>query len=329
MNKKLSLLKTNIIPGVKGNIFLAPIAGWSDAAFRSICINWGADLAFTEMISAEGLSREKSKSLNLLAKANNEKKYAVQIFTSQPEKAAKSAYVLNKYKPALIDLNCGCSVPKVLKAGCGAFLLQEPKKIKNILKAIKSETNIPVSVKIRTGWDHNTINYLEVAENAIEGGASLITLHPRTRSQLFTSFADWSHLKILKEHIDIPVIGSGDLFSSKDVIKMLSETNCDGIMIARGALGNPFIFKEVKNYLKNKKNKEISNKRKIKTAYNHLKKCIKFKGEKTACKEMRKHFCSYSKGIRNSANFRKKIVSASTLEEYKIIIQEFNNKGIL
>ncbi len=313
---------------IKGNIFLAPLAGWSDAAFRSVCIKWGAYFTYTEMVSAEACARNNLKTFDLLFRAKNEKKIGFQIFAATPKTAAICVKKIIKYKPQVIDLNCGCSINKVLKTGSGASLLREPQKIMQIVKAMKNETQVPVTVKLRSGWDNDTINYLTTAEYAVKGGASLITLHPRTKSQLFTSYANLMHLSDLKKNCPIPVIGSGDLFSSDNIKNMLLKTGCDGVMIGRGAFGNPFIFKDAA-YLLNK-NKYItppSSKLRLKTALSQLKIMSEIKGEKLACIEMRKHMCSYSKGIMRSSDFRKKIVHASNLNEYKTIIKDFLNRS--
>jgi tRNA-dihydrouridine synthase B len=312
---------------IPGNIFLAPLAGWSDSAFRSICIKNGAYFTYTEMISAEACSHNSLKTFNLLKKATNEYKLGFQIFTSSEKTAASCIKVINKYKPAVIDLNCGCSINKVLKTGSGAALLKNPLKIFEIIKAIKSETDVPVTVKLRSGWDSDTINYLKTSESAIRGGAELITLHPRTRSQGFTGHADLNHLKDLKSEFTVTVIGSGDLFSPQNIKNMFLKTKCDGVMIGRGAFGNPFIFKETIRYLKTGKiPARPPVKYRLKTALKQLKLMIKDKGEKLACIEMRKHICSYSKGINNSADFRNKIVHAENLKEYKEIIYSFLQK---
>lgn len=322
----MQLLKPITIGKLKltGNIFLAPLAGWSDSAFRSICIKYGAYFTYTEMISAEACSRNSLKTFNLLKKAKNERKIGFQIFTSSSKTAALCIKAISKYKPSIIDLNCGCSINKVLKTGSGAALLKTPEKIMNILKAIKNETDVPVTVKLRSGWDNDTLNYMTTAEYAVRGGAELITLHPRTRAQGFTGYAHLSHLKKLKMISPVPVIGSGDLFTAESIKNMLLETGCDGVMVGRGAFGNPFIFKETKTLLKNSSIiKEPSVSRRLKTAFTQLKLMIQEKGEKLACIEMRKHICSYSRGIEKSADFRKNIVKASSSAEYKKIIKDF------
>ena len=316
------------LPGltIKGNIFLAPIAGFTDAAFRSICIDKGAYFTFTEMVSSEACIRKNKKTLNMLIRAKNEKIIGVQIFTDSPRSAVESMKEILRFNPSLIDINCGCSISKILKSGAGAQLLKDPKKIKEIITLIRSKTDLPVSVKIRSGWDNSSINYIDVGKAAEDGGASLITLHPRLRTDLFRGKANWDHIKILKESLSIPVIGSGDLFTAFDIKNMLSLTKCDGVMIARGAIGNPFIFEDVKKLLTNGNYKsEYLPEEKLLCAIEHLNRIIQIKGDERGCKEMRKHFVSYTRGLPHSADLRKEIVHAKTKNEYFIIIDKYLN----
>ncbi len=309
---------------VSGNIFLAPMAGWTDAAFRSICIEWGAHLAFTEMVSAEAVARNNSKTLALLRRADREKHLCVQIFASSALRAAQAVRQINRLKPSMVDLNCGCSIPKILKSGCGAALLRSPGKIKEIVRAMSSETDAPVSVKLRSGWDSESVNYVKSAEHAQEGGASMICLHPRTRAQAFRGSAEWLHLKELKKKLSIPVFGSGDLFTAEDVRLMLEETGCDGVMIARGAMGNPFIFRDTIRLLKCGDALELPTARqRMLTALKQLALAISIKGEQVACREMRKQLCAYSKGIPGSASLRRHITQAPKYREYEKIIYDF------
>jgi tRNA-dihydrouridine synthase B len=321
-----SLLKEIILPGltIPGNLFLAPIAGYSDAAFRSICVTWGAYLCYTEMVSAAGVVRNSSKTLDLLKRAENERFLAVQLFGSDEGSVAKAVRLLEPHNPSLYDLNCGCSVPKVLKSGAGAALLREPKKILAMVRAMCQETDIPVSVKLRSGWDQNSINILDTAAAAEQGGAVLICLHPRTRSQGFAGTAQLSHLRQLKKQSNAAVIGSGDLFTPEDAAVMLRETGCDGVMFARGALGNPYIFTETKELLEGKiPTPAPTAQRKLHTALQQLELAVAFKGEHKACKDMRKHFCYYSKGVPGGARLRAQVVRAETVQDYKRLFSDF------
>jgi tRNA-dihydrouridine synthase B len=312
---------------VRGNILLAPMAGYSDAAFRSLCLEHGAALCFTEMVSAEALSRGSMKTLELLKRAENETSLAVQIFAGRPHTAARAVRILSAYKPDLIDLNCGCSVPKILKSGCGAVLLKTPAVIKEIVHAMREETDACVSVKLRSGWDHESINYLAAAEAALKGGACLVSLHPRTRAQGFRETAALSHLSDLKAKISVPVLGSGDLFSAAGALKMLSETGCDGIMFARGALGNPFIFAQTRALAQGRCYPARTSGEKLSAALRQLSLAVRFQGEAKACREMRKHFCAYTKGIPRGAALRRRIVHAASEAEYRRLVQEYLSYG--
>ena len=302
------------------------MAGYSDAAFRSICLEWGADLCYTEMVSAEGVVRNNVKTLELLQRADNERIFAVQIFASEPRTAARAVQKLTLYQPDLYDLNCGCSVAKVLKSGSGAALLRTPEKIGAIVKAIRGETDSPVTVKLRSGWDQSSINYLYCAQAAEQGGAAMVCLHPRTRSQGFSGRARLSELKDLKARCSVPVIGSGDMFSPADALRVFRESGCDGLMFARGALGNPFIFKATKDLLNGgDPGTAPAGPERLQTALQQLELAVAFKGEARACKEMRKHFCYYSKGIPGGAELRARAVRAKRVEDYLNLVSEISD----
>ncbi|TFG59734.1 MAG: tRNA-dihydrouridine synthase family protein, partial [Spirochaetales bacterium] len=236
-----SLYHSLDLPGIRmpGNIFLAPLAGYTDRSFRLSCSEFGADLTYTEMVSALGIYHNSRKTVALFEKSPEEPFKAVQIFAPGPEFLADITPALLAQSPALIDINCGCPVPKVVKTGAGAALMKEPKKIGAMVKALKDAVSIlgstvQVTVKLRSGLDANSINFLECAREAAEAGASMLCLHPRTRSQGYGGSAEWAHLALLKEAVPVPVFGSGDLFTAQDVERMLRETGCDGVMVARG-----------------------------------------------------------------------------------------------
>jgi nifR3 family TIM-barrel protein len=236
---------------VPGNLFLAPLAGYSDIAFRGLCAAYGSDMSYSEMLSAEGFVRNNRKTLVLLERAENERFFGAQIFSASPYSAAKAAQAICALEPppTLIDLNCGCPVPKVVKTGAGAALLKNPRLVYDMVKAIKENSKVPVSVKIRSGWDAASLNYRETADAAVQAGAALVCLHARTRTQLYAGSADWSHIKDLTQHCPVPVFGSGDVLSAGAAAAMLEETRCAGLMFARGAIGNPFIFHETRALL--------------------------------------------------------------------------------
>lgn len=324
--ERKSLFKTIKIKNmeVPGNLFLAPLAGFTDRAFRRICIEKGASFSYTEMISSEAVVRGNDKTLNLAERAPNEDIYGIQIFSGNAASAAGSLEKLIPYNPTLIDLNCGCPVAKIVKSGAGSALMQTPEKIKEIVKALTELTDIPITVKIRSGWTSDTQNYLNAAEMALKGGASLISIHPRTRSQFYSGKADWNCIKTLKEEFDVPVIGSGDLYTGEDARKMIEETGCDAVMFARGAIGNPFVFEEAKAALSGDENYQSpTEEEKVHTAFRQLGFAIKYIGEGKAVKEMRKHLCAYTKGITGGSVFRNKIVHGNSFEEYRQMFDEF------
>ena len=300
------------------------MAGYTDAAFRAVCAQQGARLCFTEMASADALSRNNGTTLRLLKKSPEETLTAFQIFGSTPAIAAAAVRRITSLRPAIVDLNCGCSVPKVLKADCGALLLRDPALIGSIVAAMKSETDIPVSVKLRLGWEASSLTYLACAEAAVKAGASLVTLHPRTRAQGFSGTAQWNHIRILKEACPVPVIGSGDLFSAQDCLKMISTTGCDGVMIARGCLGNPFIFAQAEALLKGQPAQmRIAPVERLSLAISHLRLLADSVGEDKACRDMRKHFVAYTKGLAGSSMVRQSVVYAVRIDEYEEIVESY------
>lgn len=309
---------------IDGNIFLAPLAGYTDKAFRTMCIDTGASLTYSEMVSAEGIIRENRKTLELLTPAEGEHFFGVQIFTGHTDSAARSVEHVLRFNPSLIDLNCGCPVPKVVRSGAGAALLKDPEKLGRIVRSISGNTDVPVTVKIRTGWDEDSLNYIETAQAARENGAAMICLHGRTRKQGYSGSAGLEHIKQLKEYMDIPVFGSGDLFTPEAVRFMLENTGCDGVMIARGAIGNPFIFQQCRSLLEGSvPTADTDDTQKIEAALKHLDLSIHYAGEARAVKEMRKHLCAYTKGIEGGAALRNRLVHTSNTAEIKSILSSF------
>lgn len=311
-----------------GNIFLAPMAGFTDRSFRQICLENGADLCFTEMVSCEALVRDNGRTLNLAKAADNEKEYAVQIFSSNPISAAKASKQIVPLKPAFIDLNCGCPVPKIIKSGAGSALMKTPQIIGEIVKAVKEESGLPVTVKIRSGWSADSINYLEAAEIAQKAGAAMLSLHPRTRNQGYSGTADWKKIKELKKNSSVPVTGSGDLFSPEDGIRMLKETQCDAVMIARGSVGHPDIFNNIKRLAEKGSWTAMDPEEKLQTALKHFDLSVKYNGEKIACSEMKKHLCAYTKGMEGSANVRNRIVHCQDPDEYRTVLKDFMTSSL-
>jgi nifR3 family TIM-barrel protein len=316
-----------------GNLFLAPVAGFSDRAFRSICRDEGASFTYTEMISAEALVRGSKKTERLMQRAPNEIVYGVQLFGGDPESLARSAQIVREQAaPALIDINAGCPVPKIIKSGAGSSLTREPDKLFAVVHAVvEAVAPLPVTVKIRSGWDAENLTYTKASLAAIEAGAEAITLHPRTRAQGYDGKADWELLaklvglakhKTTRSGAPIAVFGSGDVFSPEDAKAMLEQTGVDGVMFARGALGNPFIFRETRDLLENGSYAKTVPKERLATGLRELSLLAADVGEYTACREMRKRFCAYVKGFPNAAELRKTIVACGTVEDYQNSLQK-------
>lgn len=318
---------------LSGNLFLAPVAGYSDRAFRSICRECGANFAYTEMVSAEALTRGSGKTEELMRRAPNEAQYAVQIFGGKPETMADAArIVLERTSCECIDINCGCPVPKIIKTGAGSALTREPEKLYAVVKAVVDsvEGRVPVTVKFRLGWDSEHITWKACAEAAIKAGVSAMTMHGRTRAQGYEGKADWNALAELVRFVQektaaapqkIPVFGSGDAFTPEDAKRMLEETQCDAVMFARGAMGNPFLFTQTHDFLTTGKIHEIDTKTRIDAGFRELNLLVADRGEKSACLEMRKRFCAYSRGILGGGALRKQLVQASTVAEFREIFE--------
>ena len=317
---------------LNGNLFLAPVAGYSDRSFRSICIENGASFTYTEMVSAEALTRNNLKTETLMRRAENEKVYSVQIFGGEPEKMAEAAeIVLKKTHCECIDINCGCPVPKIVKTGAGSALTQNPQMLKKVAEAVVNAVKgrAAVTVKIRSGWDQNSITYKEAATAALEAGINAITMHPRTKAQGYEGKSDWAKLSELVKLAEgkVPIFGSGDLFTPEDAKRMLEETGVSGVMFARGAMGNPFIFTKTIQLLTTGSYKEIPVAERLKTGFKELEMLSSDTNEKNACMEMRKRFCAYSKGISGGAELRQKTVHASSIQEYHTIFDPYIISG--
>ena len=312
---------------LKGNLFLAPVAGYSDAAFRSVCIENGACFTYTEMVSAEALVRKNLKTEILMRRACNEKAYSVQIFGGEPEIMAEAAnIVLEKTHCEVIDINCGCPVPKIIKTGAGSALTRDPDRLFKVAEAVvKAGGGVPVTVKIRSGWESKQITWQAAAEAALSAGVSAITIHPRTRAQGYEGHSDWNIMKELVELVDgrVPVFGSGDLFKPEDAKAMLEQTGADAVMFARGAMGNPFIFRDATDLLTKGSYEPVPPEERVKTGFAELERLVAETSEQHACLEMRKRFAAYSKGISGGAVLRARIVHAATVADYKDIFSQF------
>ena len=307
-----------------GRVFLAPMAGVTDLAFRLICKEKGCDLLYTEMINAKALCYDDDKTKKMLNIREEEHPVSVQIFGSDPNYMGKAADILNEYPNEILDINMGCPAPKVIKNGDGSALMRNPKLAGEVLKAVVKNSIKPVTLKIRKGWDDNSINALEIAKIAEDAGISAIAVHGRTREQYYSGVADWDIIKQVKEAVEVPVIGNGDVFDIKSAIKMLDKTGCDAIMIGRGSQGNPWIFSQINSYLENGiAIPEPSAEEKINTAIKHLNLALEEDGEYVAVREMRKHIAWYLKGLKNSARLRDEINKIESYDDVVLKLQRY------
>lgn len=299
----------------ENNIFLAPMAGIADRAFRELCINYGAGYTVTEMVSSKGLTMGDKKSKELLTLGEIENPAGAQIFGDDPEIMAQAAQKCLEFRPNIIDINMGCPAPKIAMNGGGASLMKNPKLAGEIVKAVSDAVDIPVTVKIRKGWDDESITAVELAQIAEKNGASAITVHGRTRMQMYSGKVDYNIIAKVKKAVDIPVIANGDVTDEQSAAIMLEKTNADAIMIGRGALGNPWIFRRINAYLSEcRVLPDVSINEKMAVMLKHIQKIIEYKGEYTAMREARHHAAYYTKGIRGGAALRKEI---STFEHFE------------
>ena len=297
-------------------VFLSPMAGVTDLPFRLICKEQDCGMLYTEMVNAKALCYDDQNTKKMLKIEEEEHPVAIQIFGSDPEYMGGAAKILNSYPNEILDINMGCPAPKVVKNGDGSALLKNPELAAKVLRAVVENSEKPVTLKIRKGWDDTCINAVEIAKIAEDCGISAIAVHGRTREQYYSGKADWDIIREVKENVSIPVIGNGDVFEVEDAINMLNKTNCDAIMIGRGAQGNPWIFKRITHYMQTG---EIlpgpTLEEKIDTAMKHLKLAVQEHGEYVAVREMRKHIAWYLKGLRNSARVRDEINKIESYEE--------------
>ena len=310
---------------IKNKVVLAPMAGISNHAYRKIIKEMKAGLIYAEMVSDKAICFDNKKTLDMLYMSDIERPIAQQIFGSDLDSFVIAAKKVEEIMhPDIIDINMGCPVPKVAtRAQAGSALLKNPDKVEEIVKAVVNAVNVPVTVKIRSGWDNSSINAVEIAKRVERAGASAITVHPRTRAQGYQGKADWNIIKQVKENVKIPVIGNGDIKSCFDALKMIEETNCDAIMIGRATLGNPWIIKECVEYLENKKlPQEVTTKEKIEMIKKHLNNLKELKSEKQALLEIRSHIAWYLKGVPNANETKQKVFKAKTIKEIEEILKE-------
>ena len=310
---------------IANQVVLAPMAGICNSAYRRIIKEMGCGLIYAEMVSDKAICYYNQKTIDMLYMSEEERPITQQIFGSDVDSFVIAAkYIEENMHPDIIDINMGCPVPKVaVRAQAGSALLKDLDKIFDIVSSVVSSVNVPVTVKIRSGWDSNHINAVEVAKVIEKAGASAICVHPRTRSQGYSGKADWNIIKEVKENVSIPVIGNGDIKSPEDAKRMLEETKCDAVMIGRGVLGNPWLIKNIVNYLDGKEVIDVSIVDRIDMCLKHLKLLDSLKNEKLACLEIRNHISWYFKGIKGANELKNKVYQTTSIHDIILLLNEF------
>ncbi len=308
-------------------IYLAPLAGISDKSMRRLCKEYGADFTVTEMISAKAVYYNDKKTYALASIENDEHPCALQLFGSEPDVMAYASQKMLEFSPDAIDINMGCPVGKIVSNGEGSALMKDPVLAGKITEAVKKAVSVPVTVKFRLGFDDEHINCVEFAKVLESSGADALCVHGRTKMQMYSGKANWEAIASVKNAVKVPVFANGDVFTPESCIDILKATDCDGVAIARGALGNPFIFKQIKEMLDTGTYSEISDTERLRLALRHVKMLVEDKGEYIGIREARKHLGWYTKGLFGSAEARVKINAATTLEEIHKIIESLTEKA--
>lgn len=302
---------------IKGCAALAPMAGVADRAFRELCVSYGAAYVVSEMISSKGVSLGDRKSKALMQLSDEERPAGVQIFGNDPSVMAQSVKTVLGVSPDFVDLNMGCPAPKIAGNGGGASLMRHPQLAKEIVEAVVAACgSVPVTVKIRSGWDFENLNAVEMAQNAEKAGAVAVTVHGRTRQQMYAPPVDHQMISEVKKSVSIPVVGNGDIVDGPSAAKMLEETNCDFLMVGRGALGRPWVFSQINAYLQNGiilPEPPVSERMRV--MVKHVRKICEYKGERIGIREARKHAAWYAKGIRGAAKYRKDLSLIESIEQ--------------
>ncbi len=308
-------------------VILAPMAGVTDLPYRKIVKQMGCGLVCTEMVSAKGLVHGNKNTEQMLEISPQERPVSLQLFGRDPQVLAQAAQKAVENDPEILDLNVGCPTPKIVKNGYGSALMKEPKLIGKIVKAMTEAVDQPITIKIRTGWDEEHINAVEVAKIAENNGAQAIAVHGRTRSQFYRGQADWCIIQDVKDAVSIPVIGNGDIFSPEDAKQIIDKTSCDGVMIGRGAQGNPWLFKRTAHYIKTGELlSEPTPQEKLEVAILHLENLVEYKGEYVGVREMRKHASWYIKGLKNCTTIKDLLNQAETLQKMKKILSRYQEE---
>ncbi|MCH5204794.1 MAG: tRNA dihydrouridine synthase DusB [Oscillospiraceae bacterium] len=307
---------------------LAPMASVADRAYRLMAKEFGAAYCVAEMASVKGLCYSDKKTAELLCLSEGERPAAVQLFGAEPEFFARAVKIAEEYKPDIIDINAGCPMPKIVNGGAGAALMKTPRLLGEIVRAAAEATDIPITVKFRSGWDENTINAVEIAKIAEENGAAAVTVHSRTKNQLYTGKADRSVIKAVKEAVNIPVIASGDVVSVEDCVEMYEQTGCDLVMIGRGSYGRPWLFGQIRDHFEGKQvRKEPDIDEKLDIMRRHISLLVEDKGEYVGIKEARRQAAWYIKGISGAAKLRDDFSRMNTLDDFERLTEKIRESG--
>lgn len=304
-------------------VLLAPMEDVTDASFRVICRELGADAVYTEFISSEALIRHAAKSVKKLATLDVERPVAVQIFGGDPDVMKEAALISEAAGPDFLDINCGCWVKNVAGKGAGAGLLKDPARMEKMVRATSDAVKLPVTVKTRLGWDHDSINILDIAPMLEQAGAKALTIHCRTRNQGHSGPADWTWIPKIKARVSIPVFLNGDVRTPEDAERAFAETDCDGVMVARAAIANPFVFKQIKDYFNTGSYSDPTVEERVNICMRHLAHSAQVKGELRAVLEFRKHYSGYLKGLRGISKLRTELMKHTTLAGALELLQQF------
>ena len=315
-------MKIGSLP-IGGRAMLAPMAGAADRAFRELCASFGACYVVTEMVSSKGLEYQNKKTNELMELSAEERPAAIQLFGNEPDVMARAAQTAMAFSPDAIDINMGCPAPKVCSNGSGSALMKDPALCGQIVRAVKDAVPVPVTVKLRKGWNSRSVNAVEVARICADAGADAIAVHGRTREQMYLPSADWETIAAVKRAVGVPVIGNGDVAGAKDAARMLEETGCDFVMIGRAALGNPWIFREINAYLnEGRLLPPPSLNERLAVLLRHARLICAYKGEAHGMCEARKHVGWYLHGLKNAAGFRRRAGALSTLGELDALVRD-------